>query len=240
MSSRYARISSRPVSSPCAPAAGSSVPRIHARNFGEAIQQQLQNFQAALREFLRLVGMLGGDAVQARDEFVYPRVVFHRAGAERVHAEVNRVIPRGKPREVADHFDLADFGKSFDGFAHVVRAQRRARIHGGHIERRQLEPALAGRGLLEDQPFILADVPPRFFDAIGQSISSCITGICLCAFDPVTHCCIYNCKIRRQSAGATQIGFDRMSRIAAAMRSISARDVVSVTQNRPRLVRSAK
>ena len=112
---------------------------IHAGNFDEAIQQQLQNFQAALREFLRLVGMLGGDAVQARDEFVHARIVFHRAGAERIHAEIDRVVPRREPREVADHFDFADFGKSFDGLAGVVRAQRGARVHGGHVERRQLE-----------------------------------------------------------------------------------------------------
>ena len=58
--------------------------------------------------------MLGGEAVEARDEFVDARVVFHGAGAERIHAEVNRVIPGGEAREVADHFDFADFGEAFD------------------------------------------------------------------------------------------------------------------------------
>ncbi len=145
--------------------------RIHARNFDEAILEQLQNFQAALRKFLRLVGMLGGDAVQAGDEFIHARIVFHGAGAERVHAEIDGVIPGGEPREVADHFDLADFGKSFDALAHVIGAQRGPRVHGGHVQRRQLETALAWPGLLEDQPFILADVASRFFDSIGQSKS---------------------------------------------------------------------
>ena len=47
-------------------------------------------------------------------------------------------------------------------------------------------------------------------------------------------------QVRRGDACATQIGFDKISRIAATMRSISARDTVSVTQNSPRLVKSAK
>ena len=142
---------------------------VHAGDFGEAIQQQLLNFQAALRELLRLVGMLGGDAVEARDEFVDARVVLHRAGAERVHAQIDRVVPRGKPREMADHFDFADFGKSLDRVADIVRAQRRARVHRRHIERREFDAALAGRGLLEDQPFVLADVTSGFFDSIGRN-----------------------------------------------------------------------
>ncbi len=68
---------------------------IHARDFDEAVQQQLQNFQAALRDFLWLIGMLGGDSVEPRDKFVDARVVFHRAGPERIHPQVDRVVPRG-------------------------------------------------------------------------------------------------------------------------------------------------
>ena len=79
-----------------------------------------QNLQAALRKFDRLVGMFGGDAVEARDEFIYARIVFHGAGAERIHAQINGVIPGGKAREVADHFDFADFGEAFDFGAQVL------------------------------------------------------------------------------------------------------------------------
>ena len=46
-----------PVNSPCAPAAGCSVIGIHARDFEQAVLQQLNNFQAALRQLLRLIGM---------------------------------------------------------------------------------------------------------------------------------------------------------------------------------------
>ena len=58
--------------------------------------------------------MFGGEAVEARDEFVYARIVFHGAGAERIHAEIDGVIPGGEAREVADDFDFADFGEAFD------------------------------------------------------------------------------------------------------------------------------
>src|ERR1700682_5002570 len=109
---------------------------------------------------------------------------------------------------MADDFDLTDLRESLDAFAHIGRAQRRTRVHGGHVERRELDPALTGRRLLEDQPFVLADVTPRFFDSIGQFNSP-------------------------------QTGFDKICRSAAVMRSISVRDVVSVTQNSARLVRSA-
>ena len=142
---------------------------VHPRDFGEAIEQQLLNFQAALRQLLRLIGMLGGDAVEARDKFIHARVVLHRARPERIHAQIDRVIPRGKPREMADDFDFADFGESRNLLAGVVRAQRRLRVHGRHIERREFDAALAGRRLFEDQPFVLADVAASFLDAIGQS-----------------------------------------------------------------------
>ena len=84
--------------------------RIHAGDFDQAVAQRLDDPQRALRNLLRLVGMAVGDAVQPRHDFVHPRVVLHRAGAERIHAEIDGVIPGGKAREVADDFDLAHFG----------------------------------------------------------------------------------------------------------------------------------
>ena len=99
------------MSSPCAPAAGcrviESMPVISSRQSSSS----LKNFEAALGKLLRLIGMLGGDAVEARDEFVDARVVFHGAGAQRIHAEIDGVIPGGEAREVAHHFDFADFGE---------------------------------------------------------------------------------------------------------------------------------
>ena len=51
-----------------------------------------------------------GYAVEARNQFIDAWVVFHRAGPQGVHAEINRIIPGGKAREVADDFDLAHLG----------------------------------------------------------------------------------------------------------------------------------
>ena len=69
--------------------------------------------------------MLGGDAVEARHEFVDARVVLHRAGTQRIHAEVDRVVPGRKPREVAQDFDLAHFGKACDAVAAMIRCPER-------------------------------------------------------------------------------------------------------------------
>ena len=136
---------------------------VHARDLEQALLQRRQDFQAALRQFLRLVGMFGGDAVHSRDKFVDPRVVLHGAGPQRIHAQVDGVVPGGKPREVADHFDLADFRKALDRVAHVVGAEQLRRIHRRDVERRQLNAALAGSRFLEDQALVLADVPPLPF-----------------------------------------------------------------------------
>ena len=111
--------------------------RVHAGDFEEALFEELQNFQAALRKLLRLIGMLGGDAVEASDEFVDARVVFHGAGAQRIHAEVDGVVPGRETREVANDFDLADFGEAFDAFARgdlrrrTLRDRRRERRAAG-------------------------------------------------------------------------------------------------------------
>jgi hypothetical protein len=55
--------------------------------------------------------MLGGQAIEAGDKFVYARIIFHGAGAERVHAQIYGVIPGGKAREVTQDFDFAYFWK---------------------------------------------------------------------------------------------------------------------------------
>src|SRR5258708_5989495 len=99
--------------------------------------------------------MLRGNAIEPGHEFIYTRVVLHRAGAERIHAQVDGVVPRRKTREVAKNFDLAHLGKTFDAGAAVIRAERSSEIGRGHIERRQFERALSPRRLLKDESFVL-------------------------------------------------------------------------------------
>src|SRR5579875_3295055 len=102
--------------------------------------------------------MLGGQTVKPRDEFVYARIVFHGAGAQWVHTEVNRVIPGGKAGKMAQDFDLAELGKTLDAFATMVGAESVRRVNGGHVERRQIKSPFARRRFFEKQPFVLADV----------------------------------------------------------------------------------
>ena len=69
---------------------------------------------------------------------------------------------------MADHLDLADFGKTFDTAGAVQRAQRLCRVRKRNVERRQLERAFSRRAFLEDQAFALARVPRGFFDSFGH------------------------------------------------------------------------
>src|SRR5579872_5634704 len=111
--------------------------------------------------------MFGSEAIEARDEFIYARIVFHGAGAERIHAEVDGVIPRGEAREVANHFDFADFWESLDAAARKLRAQFLYRVDGGHVERRKFDAALSRNRLLKNQAFILADMAAGLLDSVA-------------------------------------------------------------------------
>src|SRR5712664_2374542 len=135
---------------------------LHAGDFQEALFEQPQDLEAALRKLLRLIGMFRGSAIEPGHEFIYARVVLHGAGAKRIHAQVDSVVPRRKAREVAKDFDLAHFGKTFNARAPVIGAESFGGIGGRHIERRQFERALSRRGLLKDESFALIGVARGF------------------------------------------------------------------------------
>ena len=130
---------------------------VHAGDFdAAAIAQRLDDAQRALGNLLGLIGMSVGDALDAGDDFVDARVVLHGAGAERIHAEIDGVIPGGEAREVADDFDLADLGHVAEVFAlSACRAALRCQLRARRAAAASIG-ALAGRGLLEDQAFVLA------------------------------------------------------------------------------------
>src|SRR6185503_9558088 len=48
-----------------------------------------------------------------RHTFIEARIVLHRAGAQRVHANVDRVVPGRHANEVTDDINFADFGHAF-------------------------------------------------------------------------------------------------------------------------------
>jgi hypothetical protein len=128
--------------------------------------------------FLGLIGMAVGEAFDARDKFVHARVVLHGAGAQRIHSEIDGVIPRREPREVADDFDLAHFGHIAEILALLLAEQFR-RIYFRDIERRQLPRRFAGRRFLENQSFVLADVTRGF---AGDVLRRHLTTSCSTSF----------------------------------------------------------
>jgi hypothetical protein len=144
---------------------------VHAGYLKEAILEELDDFQAALRKFLGLIGVFGGDAIQASDEFVYARIVLHGAGTERVHTQIDGVIPGGETSEVAQNFDFAYFGKIGDALVAMMTAQHFRGVGGWDVQRGQFEGAFSGRGDLKDKAFVLINVLGRFFDQFGIPIA---------------------------------------------------------------------
>ena len=116
--------------------------RIHAGDFDELLAQHLQDAQRALRNALRLIGMRLGQPGQPRHHLVHARVVLHGARAQRIHAVVHGVVPRGQAGEVADDFDLAHLGHVAQVLARLLAQQLRS-IDLWHVERRQLVRLLA-------------------------------------------------------------------------------------------------
>ena len=104
--------------------------RVHAGDFEQAALQQVDDFENALRERFGPVGMRLGQALDARDKFVHARVVLHGAGAERIHAEVDGVVPGGEAREVADDLDLAELREQAGHLAVRVAEQSAASTAG--------------------------------------------------------------------------------------------------------------
>ncbi len=112
-----------------------------------------------------------GEAFDAGDSLIDARVVLHGAGAQRIHAQIDGVVPCREPGEVADDLDLAQLGQQTGGGA-MCRAQQRRGVDGGHIQRRQLVGALARRGFLEDQRLVLGLVGADFAGGAEDGIFS--------------------------------------------------------------------
>ena len=139
---------------------------VHAGDFDQAALQQVDDFENALRERVGAIGMGFGQALDAGDELVDARVVLHGAGAERIHAEIDGVVPGGEAREVADDFDFGELGELRRVFADCGAEESRG-VDGGNVERGQLVGALAGRGFLEEQGFVLRLVGADFAESAG-------------------------------------------------------------------------
>ena len=134
---------------------------VHAGDLDEGVGEGAHDGEHALREGLGLVGVGFGDALEAGDELVDAAVVLHGAGAERVHAEVDGVVPGGHAGEVADELDLGELGHDAEVFAGDV-AEELLGVDRGHVERGHAVGFFAGRGLFEDEVFVLVGVGGGF------------------------------------------------------------------------------
>ncbi len=153
----HARVSRMPVNSPWAPAAGCSVIASMPVISSKQRCSRSIDFENALRQRLGPVGMRLGQPFDAGHKLVHARVVLHGARAQRIHAEIDGVVPCGEAREVANDFDLAQLGELAGRLADAL-CQEATRIDGRHIERRQFVCALARRRFLKEQRFVLRRV----------------------------------------------------------------------------------
>ncbi len=110
------------------------------------MRQAIDQFERALDGRDRLQRMDVGETRQPRQLFVEPRVVLHRARAERIEAGVDRIVLVRQPGEMANHLRLAETGQT-------DRALPLETAHPGADGRRlrQVDAATTRRILLEDQ-----------------------------------------------------------------------------------------
>ena len=106
-----------------------------------------EQFQHALDGRVVLERVKVGEPRQRREPLVPLRVVLHRARPQRVEVGVDRHVPRGEVREVADEVDLADFRQWRRRVREVFRRNQLAEWCGGHVRRRQ--PVASPPGLRE-------------------------------------------------------------------------------------------
>ena len=147
--------------------------RVHAGDFLQAALQQVDDLQSPLRQRVRPVGVRLGQALDAGHQLVHPRVVLHGAGAQRVHAQVDGIVPRREPREVPDELDLAQL-RQLRRRLPVRFAQQRRRVHSRHVQRRQLIRAFPWRRFLEQQSLVLRLVRTDLAEGVAVRSFRCL------------------------------------------------------------------
>ena len=113
--------------------------RRHAGQGLEPVRQRVDQLERALHGRQRLQRMDVGEARQPRQLLVEPRIVLHRARAERVEPAVDRVVLLRQPREMAHDLRLAEPRQADRRLA--VRARRGgARTAPARADRRRSGP----------------------------------------------------------------------------------------------------
>src|SRR5205807_1403923 len=89
-----------------------------------------------------------------RHSLIDPRVVLHRAGAERIESKVDVIVPGREPGEMADDVDFAQFWHSVNTIAQQSVVDDFRDPASWNIQRRKIESLTAGGAFLEDEPFV--------------------------------------------------------------------------------------
>ncbi len=139
---------------------------VHAGDLEEALGEVLHDAECTLRECFGLVRVCFGQAFEAGDGLIDAGVVLHGAGAQRVHAEIDGVVPGRKPREVADDLDLGELRHDAEVVGAGGVAEQGGGVDGGNVQRGEAVSLLPGGGLLKDQIFVLVYVCGRL---LGRS-----------------------------------------------------------------------
>src|SRR5258708_4660651 len=108
---------------------------------------------------------------RARNKLVDARIVFHGAGAQRVKAEVDRVVVSREPGEVANRLHFADFGEVLDFRTDIAGPENGRGIDRGNVEIGQLVADLPGRAGLKQKWFVLCGVLSDFANHFAASAS---------------------------------------------------------------------
>ena len=95
--------------------------RRQACDLAQDLLQLPHQLERALGAVVLLVRVEAREPGQPGDELVDPRVVLHRAGAERVEARVDTEVPVGEVREVAHDLVLGELGQAWRLLARECR-----------------------------------------------------------------------------------------------------------------------
>ncbi len=106
--------------------------RIHAGDLDQALLQQVDDFKNSLRQRFRPIRMRLGQPLNPRHKLIHARVVLHRARAQRIHPQIDGVVPRREPREVANDFDLAQLRQQPGRLADARRPAAQQRLPQAH------------------------------------------------------------------------------------------------------------
>ena len=113
--------------------------RVHSADLRQHQRQLVHQLERALRRFDRLVRVNVRETGKTRRVFAEFRIVFHRAGAERVHAVVDAERSLRKRGKVPHRFDFAKFRKAERRFAPVFLRKRLLEVDFRQVLERETE-----------------------------------------------------------------------------------------------------